>query len=43
MKADNISIDVWFGQYYKIWNLRMQKNLYIEKITFKVVLRNTYY
>ncbi len=34
------SIDVWFvmiGQYLKIWNLRVQKNLNIEKITFKVV------
>ncbi len=37
---NNISIDVWFvmiGQYLKIWNLRVQKNLNIEKITFKVV------
>ncbi len=25
------------GQYVKIWNLRMQKNLNIEKIIFKVV------
>ncbi len=25
------------GQYLKIWNLRKQKNLNIEKITFKVV------
>ncbi len=25
------------GQYLKIWNLREQKNLNIEKITFKVV------
>ncbi len=25
------------GQYLKIWNLRMQKNLNIEKIIFKVV------
>ncbi len=35
-----LSIDVWFvmiGQYLKIWNLRVQKNLNIEKITFKVV------
>ncbi len=43
------SIDVWFvkiGQYLaelqllkymKIWNLRVQKNLIIGKITFKVV------
>ncbi len=35
---NNISIDVWFGQYLKIWNLRVQKNLNIEKIIFKVVL-----
>ncbi len=37
---NNISIDVWFvmiGQYLKIWNLRVQKNLNIEKIAFKVV------
>ncbi len=33
----NISIDVWFGQYFKIWNLN------IEKIIFKVVLSNAYY
>ncbi len=32
-----LSIDVWFGQYLKIWNLRVQKNLNIEKIIFKVV------
>ncbi len=32
-----MSIDVWFGQYLKIWNLRVQKNLNIEKIIFKVV------
>ncbi len=35
-----LSIDVWFvmiGQYLKIWNLRVQKNQDIEKITFKVV------
>ncbi len=25
------------GQYLKIWNLRVQKNLNIKKITFKVV------
>ncbi len=25
------------GQYLKIWNLRLLKNLNIEKITFKVV------
>ncbi len=39
------SIDVWFmiGQYlaeiqlFEIWNLRVQKNLNIEKIAFKVV------
>ncbi len=37
---NNLSIDVWFvmiGQYLKIWNLRKQKNLNIEKIIFKVV------
>ncbi len=37
---NNISIDVWFvmiGQYLKIWNLRVQKNLNIKKIIFKVV------
>ncbi len=34
---NNISIDVWFGQYLKIWNLRVQKHLNIEKIIFKVV------
>ncbi len=37
---NHISIDVWFvmiGQYLKIWNLRVQKNLNIEKIIFKVV------
>ncbi len=34
---NNISIDVWFGQYLKIWNLRVQKNQNIEKIIFKVV------
>ncbi len=37
---NNLSIDVWFvmiGQYLKIWNLRVQKNLNIEKIGFKVV------
>ncbi len=32
---NNISIDVWFGQYLKIWNMRVQKNLNIEKIIFK--------
>ncbi len=25
------------GQYLKIWNLRVQKNLNIEKIIFKIV------
>ncbi len=30
-------VDVWFGQYLKIWNLRVQKNRNIEKIIFKVV------
>ncbi len=46
---NNISIDVWFvgiGQYLaeiiwnnylKIWNLRLQKNLNIEKIAFTVI------
>ncbi len=37
---NNLSIDVWFvmiEQYLKIWNLRVQKNLNIEKIIFKVV------
>ncbi len=34
---NNISIDVRFGQYLKIWNLRVQKNLNIKKIIFKVV------
>ncbi len=35
-----MSIDVGFamiGQYLKIWNLRVQKNLNIEKIIFKFV------
>ncbi len=32
---NNISIDVWFGQ--KLENLRVQNNLNIEKIIFKVV------
>ncbi len=39
-RINNISIDVWFvmiGQYLKIWNLRVQKNLNIEKIIFKDV------
>ncbi len=34
---NNISIDVWFGQYLIIWNLRVQKNLNIDKIIFKVI------
>ncbi len=43
---NKLSIDVWFvmiGQYlveiqlFEIWNLRVQKNIYIEKIAFKVV------
>ncbi len=34
---NHIYIDVWFGQYLKIWNLRVQKHLNIEKISFKVV------
>ncbi len=32
--------------YLKIWNLRVQKNLNIEKITFKIIqiiLSNAYY
>ncbi len=33
----NISIDVWFGQYLIIWNLRVQNNQNIEKIIFKVI------
>ncbi len=36
---NKLCIDVWFvmiGQYLKIWNLRVQKNLNIEKNTFKV-------
>ncbi len=37
---NEISIDVWFGQYLKIW---CKKNLNIEKITLKVVLSNAYY
>ncbi len=39
-QINHISIDVWFvmiGQYMIIWNLRVQKNLNIEKIIFKVV------
>ncbi len=38
--VNKLSIDVWFvmiGQYLKIWNLRVQKNQNIEKISFKVV------
>ncbi len=37
---NKLYIDVWFvmiGQYLNIWNLRMQKNLNIEKIIFKFV------
>ncbi len=36
---NTLSIDIWFmiGQYLKIWNLRVQNNLNIEKIIFKVV------
>ncbi len=37
LNTNNISIDVWFGQYWIIWNLKVQKNLNIEKIAFKVV------
>ncbi len=30
--------DIWLRyNYMKIWNLKVQKNLHIEKITFKVV------
>ncbi len=38
-EINNLCIDVWFmiGQYLKIWNLRVQQNLNIEKIIFKVV------
>ncbi len=39
-QINHISIDIWFvmiGQYLIIWNLRVQKNLNIEKIIFKVV------
>ncbi len=32
-----IVLFVMIGQYLKIWNLRVQKNLNIEKIIFKVV------
>ncbi len=42
-RINTLSIDVWFvmiGQYLKIWNLRVQKNLNIEKISFKVVQMN---
>jgi len=37
---NELFIDVWFvmiGQYLKIWNLRKQKNLNIDKIIFKFV------
>ncbi len=37
---NKLFIDVWFVRiwlYLKIWNLRVQKNLNIEKIAFKVV------
>ncbi len=40
---NKLSIDVWFVRiglrynYLKIWNLRVQKNLNIEKIAFKFV------
>ncbi len=36
-------IALMIGQYFKIWNLRVQKNLNIEKIAFKAVLSNAYY
>ncbi len=42
---NKLSIDVWFVQdniwpiynYFNIWNLRVQRNEFIEKIAFKVV------
>ncbi len=45
MKAEQIIFPLMYGldniclryNYMKIWNLRMQKNLNIEKIIFKVV------
>ncbi len=46
IRINKLSIGVWFvriGQYlaeiqlFEIWNLRVQKNQNIEKITFKVV------
>ncbi len=40
---NHFSIDVWFGQYLQIWNLRVHKNRNIEKITFEVVISNAYY
>ncbi len=43
-RINELFIDVWFvmiGQYLKIWNLRVQKNLNIEKIIFKVVQRSS--
>jgi len=33
---NNISIDVWLGQYLKIWNLRVQKNLNIENLAMHI-------
>ncbi len=42
---NKLYIDVWFvmiGQYLKIWNLRVQKNLNIDNIIFKVVQINSY-
>ncbi len=37
---NHISIDVWFvmiRKYFKIWNLRVQKKIFFEEISFKVV------
>ncbi len=50
-RINKLSIDVWFvriGQYLvvfkynylNIWNLRVQKNLNIEKIAFKVIQKS---
>ncbi len=34
--------NIWSRQnYLKIWNLRVQKNPYIEKITFEVIQMNS--
>ncbi len=37
---NNISIDVWLGQYLKIWNLRVQKNLNIENLAMHITNQN---